>query len=58
MRRKSIAVSFEAEVFAGNSADADSGNWDFYFGADASERYASVDANSLEKFFGAPRLAP
>jgi hypothetical protein len=48
LRRKSIAVSFEAEVFAGNSADADSGNWDFYSGADASERYASVDTNSLE----------
>jgi|TARA_B100000767_G_scaffold272275_1_gene299596 hypothetical protein len=48
LRRKSIAVSFEAEVFVGNSANADSGNWDFYSGADASERYASVDTNSLE----------
>ena len=57
LRHKSIAVSFEAVVFADNLADADSGNWDFYCGADASKRYASLDANSSERFYsGVPRL--
>ena len=57
LRHKSIAVSFVAEVFADNSADADSGNCDFYSGADASESFSSLDANSSEQFHsGAPRL--
>ena len=41
----------------GVQADGKTGNWDFYSGATAFERYASLDANSSEQFyFGAPRL--
>ena len=41
----------------GVQADDKTGNWDFYSGATASERYASLDANSSEQFyFGAPSL--
>lgn len=50
----SLSIS---SIQAGDLADGDTGNWEFYQRNNGSEHYALLDANSSDQFyFGSPRL--